>query len=92
MMEIEITKKAQKQIKKIPTHIRNRLKTWMFSIRVEGLQKTRRIKSYHDESLKGKRRGQRSIRLSKSWRTIYREEEKNMINLIIIEEVNKHDY
>ena len=91
-MEIEITKKAQKQIKKIPVHIRSRLKTWIFSIEVEGLQKTRKIKSYHDESLKGKRRGQRSIRLSKSWRAIYREKKKDMINLILIEEVNKHDY
>ena len=92
MVEIELTKKAQKQLKKIPAHIRGRLKTWMFSIMVEGLQKTRKIKGYHDEPLKGKRKGQRSIRLSRSWRAIHREEKGEMIHLITIEEVNKHEY
>ena len=90
-MEIEISKKAQKQLKKVPLHIRGRFKTWMFSIYVEGLQKTRTIKGYHDEPLKGKRQGQRSIRLSKSWRAVY-SIEKKAINLITVEEVHKHDY
>ena len=52
----------------------------------------RKNKGYHDESLKGKRKGQRSVRLSRSWRAIYREEKEGTINLIIVEEVTKHDY
>ena len=92
MAQVEMTQKAQKQLKKIPTHIRSRFQTWMFSISVEGLQKTRKIKGSHDEPLKGKRKGLRSIRPSRAWRAIYREEKDGTINLIIVEEINKHDY
>ena len=92
MVVIEITRKAQKQIKKIPIRIRERLKLWMFSVRADGLQKTRKIKGYHDEPLQGKRKGQRSIRLSRSWRVIYTEEKDGTINLIVVEEVHKHKY
>ncbi len=53
--------------------------------------KHQKIKGYHDEPLKGKRKGQRSIRLSKSYRAIYTIK-KNEIEFVSIEEVNKHDY
>ena len=57
------------------------------------LEKVRKIlKGFHDELLKGERRGQRSVRLSKSWRVIYREKSDRIINLIIVEEVHKHRY
>ncbi len=37
-------------------------------------------------------RGQRSIRLSRSYRAIYVEEISDEVNLVVIEEVNKHEY
>ncbi len=44
-----------------------------------GLSEVRKVPGYHDEPLKGQRKGQRSIRLSRSYRAIYViEEEKNM--------------
>ncbi len=45
---------------------------------------------YHDEPLKGQRIGQRSIRLSKSYRAIYIEHNDDIIIEVI--EVNKHEY
>ena len=65
----------------------------MMSVKEEGLMDIRKIKGYHDEALKGKRKGQRSVRLNRSYRLIYRKmEDGKKINLIIVEEVNKHDY
>ena len=52
----------------------------------------RKLPGYHDEPLKGDRLGQRSIRLNKAYRAIYIQEKDGAINLIIIEEVNKHEY
>ena len=37
-----------------------------------GLEEIRKIPGYHDEPLRGDRKGQRSIRLSRLWRAIYR--------------------
>ena len=57
-----------------------------------GLREIRKLPGYHDEPLKGDRLGQRSIRLNKAYRAIYIQEKDGAINLIIIEEVNKHEY
>ena len=47
------------------------------------------VRSWRDEALKGKRLGQRSIRLSKGVRAIYIEE---TIVFITIIEVHNHEY
>jgi proteic killer suppression protein len=54
------------------------------------LLEARKIPGFHDEPLKGKRKGKRSIRLNKQWRAIY--QELNGYIEIEIMEVNKHDY
>ena len=84
--------KVLKKIKKLPAHIGNRLRNWVYSVESAGLREARKRKGFHDEPLRGKRKGQRSIRLSKAWRAIYREEKDGTINLIIVEEINKHEY
>ena len=91
-MDIVKLDNAQKQIKKLPVYIKVKLLDWAKAVEADGLRKVRKMKGYHDEPLKGERRGQRSIRLSKAYRAIYREEKDGTINLIIVEEVNKHDY
>jgi proteic killer suppression protein len=45
---------------------------------------------YHDEPLKGDRLGQRSIRLSRSYRLIYIESQE--LGVVKVVEVNKHEY
>ena len=48
--------------------------------------------AYHDEPLKGDRKGQRSVRLNKGYRVIYEETESGNLVLIAVQEVNKHEY
>jgi proteic killer suppression protein len=57
-----------------------------------GLPAVRKISGFHDEPLKGKRKGQRSIRLNKAWRAIYRVAKPGIINLVLVEEISKHEY
>jgi len=45
---------------------------WIEAVEEDGLEATRRVPGFHDEPLKGPRRGQRSIRLSRQWRAIMR--------------------
>ena len=89
-MDIVNLGKVQKDLKKVPKHIKSRLIVWGEKIRNYGVREVRKIKGYHDEPLKGKRKGQRYIRLSRHWRAIYREEKDGTIN--IVEEINKHKY
>lgn len=79
-------------LKKIPKHISLKLIRWAQDVETYSLKKVRLSRGYHDEPLKGKRKGQRSIRLSKGYRAIYIE--KNSVKLVIIEtlEVHKHAY
>ena len=85
---VEISSRAFKELEYIPKHIISKLKAWRESIEQDGLLKTRNTRGYSDEALKGKRKGQRSVRLNKAYRVIYTIKE----NHIVIEEVNKHDY
>ena len=57
-----------------------------------GLNEVKKISGYHDEPLLGKRKGQRSIRLSRSYRPIYIITVEGKMEFSEIIEVNKHDY
>ena len=87
-----IAPKAQKQLKKVPGPILDKLQTWVQAVKVKGLEEVRKIPGYHDEPLKGERRGQRSIRLSRSYRAIYEIRKDGSIEFVSIEEVTKHEY
>ena len=91
-VRIKLSTKAKKQLKKVPLHIQTKFKYWCDFIGFVGLLAARKYKGFHDEPLKGKRRGQRSIRLSKSYRAIYVELDKAKYEIIEIIEVNKHEY
>ena len=65
---------------------------WVDSVKQDGLEDTRKIPGYHDEPLQGSRRGQRSIRLNRSYRAIYEFGTDNIIDFVSIEEVTKHEY
>lgn len=52
----------------------------------------RKFPGFHDEPLKGTRRGQRSIRLSKAYRAIYEESKDGKVTVVLIVEVSKHEY
>jgi proteic killer suppression protein len=91
-MDKVVYNKVEKQLKKLPHFVVFKLLTWAKSVETKGIREIRKIPGYHDEPLKGQRFGQRSIRLSKGYRAIYTEMTDGEINLIAIEEVNKHEY
>ena len=91
-MDKVIFDKVNKQLRKLPEFVVVKLLAWAKSVELKGLREVRKIPGYHDEPLKGDRQGQRSIRLNKGYRAIYTEDHDGSINLVTIEEVNKHEY
>ena len=87
-----ITKKARQDLQKVPAFIARKIGAWIDMVGHDGLQVVRKISGFHDEPLKGNRIGQRSIRLSKAYRAIYKIGQKDEIEIVEILEVNKHDY
>ena len=64
---VVLTRLAQKQLRKVPRHVAVKLQSWVEAVEIQGLEEVRRMPGYHDESLRGERRGQRSIRLSRAY-------------------------
>lgn len=89
--QIIITKSASKELNYLPYFIVDKFETWVKAVEEIGIEETRKITGYHDEPLKGKRTGQRSIRLNKSYRAIY-VIAGNTVYFVKVIEVNKHDY
>ena len=88
---VVITARSQKELKKVPDYIADKLNFWRLAVEREGLEGVRKVPGYHDEPLKGDRKGQRSIRLSKGYRAIY-EVRDDGVRFVSVEEVNKHEY
>ena len=90
--KVILSRRAQKDLKQLPRYIVEALAMWVEEVETDGLEETRKSLGYHDEPLKGDRKGQRSIRLSLSYRAIYIIESQTNIKFVLIEEVNKHGY
>lgn len=82
----------KKTLRYIPPHIVDKLHYWAYSVKKFGLNEVRKVPGFHDEPLKGKMLGERSIRLSKSYRAIYIMKSQGEIEIIKVIEVNKHEY
>jgi proteic killer suppression protein len=89
---VRLSSTAQKQIRRIPQHIVDKLLAWILLIETKGIHDVRKIPGYHDEPLQGLRQGQRSIRLSRSYRAIYTQLETNEVWCVQVEEIHKHAY
>lgn len=92
IFNVKLSRDALKDLKKVPVFIAIKLQSWIDDVGHRGLTEVRKIPGYHDEPLKGKRLGQRSIRLSQSYRAIYCIDKDNTIHFVEVLEVNKHDY
>ena len=84
--------KVKSKLRKLLIHILRNLQIWAEQVEMIGLSEVRKIPGYHDESLRGKRKGQRSIRLSKSYRAFYITNKDNQLVIVDLIEVNKHEY
>lgn len=89
---VVLTKRAKDELIKAPLYIAKKLQAWMEQVNHQGLREARKVLGYHDEPLKGKRAGERSIRLSKAYRAIYVIAQDDFIEIVKILEVSKHDY
>jgi len=79
----------EKQLKKCPPYIRDKALIWIKTVELYSLREVKICPGYHDEPL-GQRQGQRSVRLSRGYRLIYTELEKEIH--IKLMEANKHAY
>ncbi|WP_119344536.1 type II toxin-antitoxin system mRNA interferase toxin, RelE/StbE family [Facilibium subflavum] len=89
---VELTPDVQKNIKKLPQQVVFKLRTWAVQVEQLGLRRVMQTKGYHDEPLKGHRKGQRSIRLNKAYRAFYRKLPNGEVEIIEVFDVNKHNY
>jgi len=89
---VTISGRAARDLMRVPDRISAKLLLWASAVQKSGLATVRQQPGYHDEPLKGVRHGQRSIRLSRSYRAIYMTSKAGDIELVTVEEVTKHDY
>ena len=89
---VVISSRAKKDLGRVPGYIADKLLAWVKRVESVGVEDVRLLKGYHDEPLHGPRKGQRSIRLSRSYRAIYLIKEGGSVEFISVEEVNKHAY
>ena len=91
-MDIVDISKIKKALDRLPSHIVEKFNQWVEDIECDGWLKVKNIYKYRDHYLKGKRKGQRSARLSRSYRIIYKATRDGVIHIIKVEKVTKHDY
>jgi toxin HigB-1 len=89
---VTVSASARKGLRHVPEQIASKLRTWIDAVEHVGLEEVRKRPGYHDEPLHGDRRGQRSIRLNRSWRAIYVVLSDGRIEFVEVREVNKHEY
>jgi proteic killer suppression protein len=87
-----MTRRAEKDLESAPKHVLGKLLEWVATVETIGLEETRKRPGWHDEPLKGQRKGQRSVRLNKKWRAIYIVREDGSVEYVEVQEVTPHDY
>lgn len=92
IVDVKLSRKVLKDLKKVPLPIAIKLQSWIDAVGHRGLSVVRKTPGYHDEPLKGKRFGQRSIRLNRAYRAIYIIDTNQLLEFVEIIEVNKHEY
>jgi len=65
---------------------------WADLVQNEGLTAARAIPGFRDHALKGTWLGYHAVRLSDAYRAIYIVHSDGLIETVLVEEVNKHDY
>ena len=93
-MRIEITKQAIRDLEKLPDRLAEKFDLWLSAIAQMELRKVRIHPGLHDEPLQGQRFGQRSVRLNRSYRVIYKIKKETAFTeeILIVIEITKHQY
>ena len=89
---VVMTRRSCRDLDRAPLHIQMALQEWAKSVETDGMLAVRKIPGYHDEPLRGDRRGQRSVRLNRQWRAIYTELATGELAIVTLEEITPHAY
>ena len=92
MTRVHWGKNVDKQLGRVPEVIARKFRIWAALVEESGIREMRKCRGFHDEPLKGKLQGHRSVRLNRAYRAIYVEHETGEVELIEVLEVNKHEY
>lgn len=90
MWKIQEHKIIAKHCRKLPEHIVKKYEVWKNIVFRHGPDKLREFPGFHDEALKGERKGERSSRLSLQYRVIYTVEHD--IVTVYVLEITPHHY
>ena len=83
-------KDIAKQCKKIPIQVLRRYELWKDLFFRHGPEILKKFPEFHDEKLKGDRKGQRSSRLSLQYRVVYKVD-RNEVTVYVLE-LTPHRY
>jgi len=90
MWHVREHRDIEKICKKLPPAVVKKYELWKDVIFRHGPDKLREFPEFHDEKLKGDRKGQRSSRLSLHYRIIYTVERDTVTVLVL--EISPHSY
>jgi plasmid maintenance system killer protein len=82
---------VEKDLLKTPKPIVIKFQKWVYDIEQFGLEEVRKVRGWHDHTLKGDRAGQRAIYLNKQWHAVY-VIDGTEIKIVRVIEVHPHAY
>ncbi len=90
MWRIREHRDIAKQCLKLPLTTVKKYELWKNIVFRHGPEKLKEFPGFHDEKLKGERKGQRSSRLSNQYRVIYTVERE--IGTVLVIDITPHKY
>lgn len=90
MWQIKEHRDIPKAVRKLQPWIVKEYETWKDLVHRHGPSVLREFPGYHDEALRGERKGQRSSRLNRQYRVIYAADED--IVTVYVLEITPHNY
>jgi addiction module RelE/StbE family toxin len=83
-------RRVQRRVGSLPRIVQARYQKWKDIVEASGPMGLRRVKGYHDEALRGDRKGHRSSRLGAQYRVVYTVI-ANKVQVKVVD-VSAHDY
>jgi len=90
MWEVYEHRSLAQKLHRVPVEVLKRYEKWKDIVVISGPEGVRLIKGFHDEALRGQRKGFRSCRLGKQYRLIYRVENRRLY--VKAMDITPHDF
>lgn len=88
--QVFLSEDAAEQLPALPLPIIEKVQLWTDIVENMGLKKARRIKPFHDRSLKGRSSGLRTVDLSEDYYAVYSENQARL-EIEALEKVENYD-